>query len=50
MVDAITWDHGIPWYVPMDAAAFTLDGMIYFGDGQYNPLNGISNEQTLVSI
>jgi hypothetical protein len=45
VLDAITWDHGIPWYVPMKAAAFTLDDMIYFGDGQYNPLNGISDEE-----
>jgi hypothetical protein len=45
MLDAITWDHGIPWYVPMNADAFTLDDMIYFGDGKYNPLNGISDEE-----
>src|SRR6266852_7647052 len=40
MLNAITWDHGIPWYVPMrDASAFTLDDMIYFGSGQYDPLD-----------
>lgn len=32
--------------MPMqDARGFTLDDMIYFGDGEYNPLNGISNEE-----
>jgi hypothetical protein len=45
LLDAIRWDHGIPWYVPMDAAAFTLDDMIYFAAGEYTPLDGISNRE-----
>lgn len=49
MLDAITWDHGIPWFVPMrDASAFTLDDVIYFGDGQYDPLNGISIDEMVL--
>lgn len=43
LLGAITWEHGIPWYVPMDARAFTLDDHIYFGEGEYTPLNGISD-------
>jgi YD repeat-containing protein len=51
MLEAITWDRGIPWYVPMqDARAFTLNDMIYFGDREYDPLNGISDEElTLIA-
>ncbi len=36
-----TWEQGIPFYVPMDAAAFTLDDHIYFGEGAFDPLDGI---------
>lgn len=43
LLDTITWEHGIPWYVPMDAAGFTLGVHIYFGEGQYDSQNGISN-------
>lgn len=46
MLDAITWDRGIPRYVPMrDARAFTLDDTIYFGIGQYDPTDGISVDE-----
>ncbi|MGH9967127.1 MAG: eCIS core domain-containing protein [Pyrinomonadaceae bacterium] len=45
LLEAITWGHGIPLYVPggNDNDAFTLDDHIYFATGKYTPLNGISN-------
>ncbi len=48
LLDAITWDQGVPFYVPIDAAAFTLDDHIYFGPGSYNPLNGIQEDEIIL--
>lgn len=49
MLDAITYGQGIPSYVPMDAAAFTLDDHIYFGEGAFDPHDGIQlGEITLI--
>jgi len=49
MLDAITLGQGIPSYVPMDAAAFTLDDHIYFGEGAFDPRDGIQlGEITLI--
>jgi hypothetical protein len=48
MLDAITWSQGIPWYVPMDAAAFTLDDHIYFGTGSFDPSDGIQLDEIIL--
>jgi Domain of unknown function (DUF4157) len=49
MLDSITLGQGIPSYVPMDAAAFTLDDHIYFGEGAFDPRDGIQfGEITLI--
>ena len=48
MLDAITFGQGIPWYVPMDAAAFTLDDHIYFGTGSFDPTDGIQLKEIIL--
>lgn len=48
LLDAITWGHGIPWFVPMDAVAFTLDDQIYFVEASFNTLNGISIDEIVL--
>ncbi len=46
VVDAITYStDGVPWYVPMDAAAFTLGDHIYFKKGEFDPSNGVSDDE-----
>jgi hypothetical protein len=48
MLDAITWSQGIPWYVPMDAAAFTLEDHIYFGTGSFDASDGIQLDEIIL--
>ena len=48
MLDAITWSQGIPWYVPIDAAAFTLDDHIYFGTGSFDSADGIQLDEIVL--
>jgi YD repeat-containing protein len=49
VVDSITFStNGIPWYVPMDARAFTLGDHIYFAKDQFDPSNGVSDEEMIL--
>ena len=50
MVDAITIStDGVPFYVPIDARAFTLGDHIYFAKGEFDQSNGVSDrEMTLL--
>jgi hypothetical protein len=41
MLDAITLGMGIPFYVPIDARAFTMNDHIYYKEGQYDAADGI---------
>jgi hypothetical protein len=49
MLDAITWEHGVPWHIKLFATvtpgAYTSGDHIYFEPGNYHPLDGISDAE-----
>jgi hypothetical protein len=49
MLDAITTSNGIPWYVPIEADAFTLDDHIYFDPSAFDPTDGIQLSEIILA-